>query len=79
MHLEMNELEEHILSPMQNGAARKASENNDSIHKQHLGDSAAAAIASSLSTQDRTRILNETSLWRIFSSFIGVFDVSFPK
>ena len=77
MQLEMNTLENPILS-MQNESGKY----DDSCkQEQHLDDSAFAAnIAnSSDSHQDQKRILNGVACWRRISSFLGIFDVSFPS
>ncbi len=71
MHLEMNSLENPVLSMQNEGKS------DSLIQEQHLGDSAFAAIANSSSTSDQKRILKD-NFWQRMSSFWGIFDVSFP-
>jgi hypothetical protein len=80
MQLEMNTLENPILS-MQNEGKLSGKYDDSCKQEQHLDDSAFAAnIAySSDSHQDQKRILNGVACWRRISSFLGIFDVSFPS
>ena len=77
MQLEMNTLENPILS-MQNEGKLSGKYDDSCKQEQHLDDSAFAANIAD-SHQDQKRILNGVACWRRISSFLGIFDVSFPS